>query len=70
MTNKAEKENTFRILADEPQISTNFWCRFGIHKWQKYQKPVSKRMGVWEYYVQGRYCDCCGKYNERVISKA
>lgn len=35
-----EKENTFRALKDEPLLMTSHWCKFGIHKWTKYNEPV------------------------------
>lgn len=35
-----EKENTFRALKDEPLLMTSKWCRFGIHKWTRYNDPV------------------------------
>ncbi len=50
-----EKENTARILREEPTLVTGFWCRFGLHSWTKWGKPT--RISIYD--VQVRYCGHC-----------
>ena len=42
------KENIIRKLKEEPLLVTSFWCRFGLHNWNKYNEPV-------DYDEEGRW---------------
>jgi hypothetical protein len=65
-----EKENTFRTLRDEPLLATKqWWCRFGIHKWQIWAQPVKTRRGAYDYLEQYRRCNCCGKADRRLLAR-
>jgi hypothetical protein len=58
-----EAENTFRALKDQPPLSTGFWCRFGWHRWLKWEAPKRSPSSI--YVRQGRYCANCNHYDER-----
>lgn len=61
-----EEENTFRALRDENLLVTSSWCRFGFHKWTKYDNPVmtdKKYSGKW--FSQHRYCAHCNIASHR-----
>lgn len=58
-----EKENTARILREEPTLVTGFWCRFGLHSWTKWSKP--HRSGIYE--VQVKYCGHCNIVSSRKV---
>lgn len=63
-------ENTARALKDEPLFATRQWlCRFGIHTWLLWGKPVSNRRGAYVMVEQFRTCGCCGHASRRVLSK-
>lgn len=61
-----ETENTARILKDEPQLVTGFWCRFGIHKWTKWGKPYQPNKNS-DKYIQTRNCDHCNELRVRKV---
>lgn len=65
-----EARNTFNAIAGKPQVVTRFWCRLGIHRWQKWSdvKDV-KKAGFDTLYdrIQDRYCDGCNKYQRKKL---
>jgi hypothetical protein len=64
MSSRIEKENLVRILGDKPQLEeTPFWCRYGLHRWQKWSDPYQKSI----YIKQSRHCDTCNIFEERKI---
>jgi hypothetical protein len=65
-----EQENTMRALKDQELLATNqWWCKFGIHTWEKYKAPVKNRRGVYDYIEQYRTCACCGRADRRQLDK-
>lgn len=58
-----EKQNTARILREEPALVTGFFCRFGLHSWTKWSKP--QRTGIYE--VQYRHCGHCHIASSRKV---
>jgi hypothetical protein len=71
-----EKENTFRALRDEPLLMTSVFCRFGIHKWTKYQDPYKAGTkyrpsaipgGYYGVYLQHRSCVNCNQDDHRKL---
>jgi len=66
----ATKENTFRTLRDEELLVTNFWCRFGWHKWTKYSDPeVIRERSIYKLTIQERRCGSCNLANRKVLHK-
>ena len=57
----ANKENTFRMLREEPLLASRVLCRFGWHKWLIWGKAYKESY----YYVQERHCDSCNKLDRR-----
>ena len=54
-----ESENTFNTLSNKPLLTTSYWCRFGIHKWQKWSEIMQRHQKgstVFLEDVQERYC--------------
>lgn len=69
-----EKENTFRSLKDEPLLMTRLLCRFGIHKWQKYQEPEKIRYtytrgDMYVLMMQRKYCASCNIEKHRTFKR-
>jgi hypothetical protein len=62
-----EADNTFRVLREEPLLVTSVWCRFGLHIWQKWEKPPQK-LGI--DYFQIRYCDSCGIFKQKKVASS
>lgn len=63
-------ENVARALREQPLFATNQWrCRFGIHTWLMWSKPVINKRGAWTFVEQYRTCGCCGKSERKVLSK-
>lgn len=59
-----EKENTARILKEQPLLVTNFFCRFGWHSWTKWNEP-KKDIGYDP--IQLRTCVHCNAYDIRKV---
>lgn len=65
----ADKENVFRALRDE-ELYVTFWgCRWGFHKWLKYQDPKQIKESYYDLIVQDRHCGSCNIQNRRTIRK-
>ena len=65
-----DHENTIRALKDQDLLATNqWWCRFGIHTWEKFKAPVKTRRGVYDYIEQYRNCAFCGCTDRRLLDK-
>jgi hypothetical protein len=62
--NALEKENTFRILKDQPLLATKpIRCFLGWHTWLKWGDP---KRGPGSIFVrQSRYCCACNYFDER-----
>jgi hypothetical protein len=58
-----EKENTARILKEQPILVTGFWCRFGLHNWTKWDK--GNMLGIHE--TQVRRCVHCDIMYARTV---
>lgn len=66
-----EARNTFNAIAGRQTVVTSFWCRFGIHRWQKWSdcKEVNKPgYSTLHEHIQDRYCDSCNKYQRKILS--
>jgi len=63
-----ESRNTFNRLTDRPLLVTSFWCKFGIHKWQKWSEPF-KENSLSLYSYQKRFCDSCNIVDTKQIDK-
>lgn len=62
--NSLEKENTFRMLKEEPLLATRpILCWLGWHKWLKWGEPRRSSGSI--YIRQSRYCACCNFFDER-----
>jgi len=66
----AEKENVFRTLREEELYVTYWGCRWGIHKWLKYQEPTKVRESFYDVVQQTRRCGSCNKSERKIISKS
>lgn len=65
-----DQENTMRALKDQELLATHqWWCRFGIHTWEKFKPPVKTRRGAYDYIEQYRICACCGQAARRQLDK-
>ena len=65
-----ESENTFNTLSNKPLLTTSYWCRFGIHKWQKWSEIMQRHQKgstVFLEDVQERYCGSCNTYQRKKI---
>lgn len=60
-----EKENTARILKEQPLLVTSFWCRFYWHNWTKWTDPRKDSMHA--DYIQLRTCKNCNAYSMRKV---
>jgi hypothetical protein len=58
-----EKENTARMLREEPTLVTGFWCRFRLHSWTKWSKTTT--LGVYD--VQVKHCGHCNIMHTRQV---
>lgn len=63
-----EKENVFRTLREENLLMTSWLCRFGWHKWQKYQHPEWVTQEFHKVLVQIRYCDSCNLRDSKTLA--
>lgn len=62
----AEKENTFRMLKDEPLLATRpILCRLGWHKWLKWSEVKRSPASIWVR--QSRFCAACNVFDERKV---
>jgi hypothetical protein len=59
-----EKENTARMLREEPTLVTGFWCRFRLHSWTKWSKTTTC-IGVYD--VQVKHCGHCNIMHTRKV---
>ena len=59
-----EKENTARILREEPTLVTSFGCRFGLHSWAKWEN--SGKFGS-TYDTQAKHCVHCNIMRTRRV---
>jgi hypothetical protein len=64
------QENIARALRDEPLFAVRqWWCRFGIHTWLLWAKPVENARGGFAFFEQYRECGCCGRIQRRELVK-
>jgi hypothetical protein len=59
-----EKENTARILREEPTLVTSFGCRFRLHSWTKWGNTL--KLGS-TYDVQAKHCVHCNIMRTRKV---
>lgn len=65
-----DKENTFRVLKEEPLLARKQWhCRVGLHTWLPWNEPQKNRHGAYDYVEQYRKCGFCGKADRNVLVK-
>lgn len=62
-----EKRNTMRMLEGKKPLPTSWWCRFGIHTWERWTEAVNANRGSASYWKQYRTCIHC---NRQEIKKA
>jgi len=65
-----EARNTFNAIAGRQQVVTSMWCKFGLHRWQKWSDIRNEnKPGYSTIYhrIQDRYCDSCNKYQCKEI---
>lgn len=63
-----DKENTFRALRDEPLIAS-FWCRFKMHRWEKWVAEEPHNFGGDTYVRLSRKCVGCGLLEFNTIKR-
>ena len=70
MSQADDVENTFRALKDSPLIATRIGCRFGLHKWTKWDTPFILKLFRTDEYMQGRVCTACNTSQTREIKRS
>ena len=70
MSQADEVENTVRALRDEPLIRTRMGCRFGVHKWTKWDHPFEMKVFPDNKFMQGRVCVACNTAETREIKRS
>ena len=55
---KMNKENTFRALADQPLVVERWLCRFGWHRWSRWD-DLELMQGYGAKYKTSRKCVSC-----------
>lgn len=60
-----EEDNTFRALKGDRLLVSSWWCKWGFHKWTKWDNSNRVKTYVDEYIVQKKECAHCGDFKER-----
>ena len=60
-----DQENTFRALQDKDLIVTSWLCRWGFHKWTKWNNDQQyKDLYGAKFVIQRRHCVHCNDFDE------
>ena len=65
-----ETRNTFNTIAGRRHVTTSFWCKVGIHRWQKWSDVYETNQigySTLSEMIQDRYCDSCNTYQRKKV---